>query len=122
MKKLYNPATPALHGGTAFAMGEANREKEMMVFDWDEAAKRIKKSGCKTASAGLRAYWVYTGGTIFEDEKPVFDQYTYLSSTWAVPELNLDGEIVPCYKMESELPGFNAITKWPKSALKILNS
>ena len=28
---------------SAFAMGAANRGKELMVFDWDKAAKLIKK-------------------------------------------------------------------------------
>lgn len=27
----------------AFAMGEANREKELMVFDWDKAARLIRE-------------------------------------------------------------------------------
>jgi len=27
---------------TAFAMGEANRRKELMIFDWDKAARLIR--------------------------------------------------------------------------------
>lgn len=104
----------------AFAMGEANRGKELMVFDWDEAARRIKKSGCSEADAGLRGDWEYTGGSIFEDGKPYFDDYTYLASTWAVPELMINGRITPCYKMQSETPGWGCSTKWPESALEIM--
>lgn len=38
----------------AFKMGEANRHKELMVFDWDKAAKLIKESTAQYACAGLR--------------------------------------------------------------------
>lgn len=106
----------------AFAMGEAHRNREMMVFDWDEAARRIKASGCSEASAGLSGDWEWTGGMIFEDGQPDFDSYTFLSSTWAVPELEINGEVEPCYKMEHEVPGWGPGTKWPQSALDILNS
>lgn len=104
----------------AFAMGEANRGKERMVFDWDKAAKLIRERKPEWASAGLRSDWEYTGGTIYEDGKPVKSKYTYLASTWAVPELDMDGDIVECYRMESEVPGWNEDTSWPASALAIL--
>lgn len=101
-------------------MGMMNREKELMVFDWDKAARLILESGCKTASAGLRGDWEYTGGVIFEDGKPVTDSYTYLASTWAVPEIGIGGERYPCFRMQHEVPRWSAETKWPKSALEIL--
>lgn len=107
---------------SAFIMGEANRDKELMVFDWDKAARLIKESGCEYASAGLRSDWEYTGGCIFSDGKPCMDDYTYLASTWAVPELCFNGETVECYKMQSETPGWHHGTKWPESALEILNN
>ena len=103
----------------AFAMGEANRGKEMMVFDWDKAARIIKERKPERASAGLRGDWEYTGGTIYIDGVTEYE-YTYLASTWAVPELEIDGEIIECYRMESEAPRWGAKTKWPKSALAIL--
>ena len=106
----------------AFAMGAANRNKEPMVFDWNKAARVIKERRPKCASAGLRSDWEYTGGTIYEDGKPVMDAYTYLASTWAVPELDMDGDIVECFRMEHEVPGWGSKTKWPKSALDILSS
>ncbi len=73
----------------AFAMGMANRGKPMMVFDWDKAAKRIKETGARQASAGLAGDWEYTGGEILVDGKPTNDGYTYLASTWAVPEIEI---------------------------------
>lgn len=106
----------------AFAMGEANRGKEEMVFDWDKAAMLIRERKPKYASAGLRSDWEYTGGTIYKDGKPVMDDYTFLASTWAVPELNMDGYIVECYRMKHEVPRWNPTTKWPKSALDILSA
>ena len=48
--------------------------------------------------------------------------YTYLASTWAVPELDMDGDIVECFRMEHEVPGWDSKTKWPKSALNILSA
>ena len=103
----------------AFAMGEANRGCELMVFDWDKAAQLIKEHRPDYASAGLRSDWEWTGGVIYEDGEPA-DNYTYLASTWAIPELSLDGEIIECYKMQHEAPDWDAHTKWPESAMKIL--
>ena len=104
----------------AFAMGEANRGKEQMVFDWDKAAQIIRDTGASYACAGLRGDWEYTGGTIYEDGQPDTGDYTFLASTWAVPELDIDGDVIPCYRMASEVPGWDARTKWPRSALDIL--
>lgn len=103
----------------AFTMGEANRGRELMVFDWDKAARLIKEQNANSAAAGLRSDWEWTGGMIFEDGEPAME-YTYLASTWAVPELSLDGKIIECYKMQHEVPDWNAHTKWPESALEIL--
>ena len=86
----------------AFGMGDTNRGKEEMVFDWIRAAEIIKEKGAKTASAGLQGDWEYTGGEIFSEGKPIpeEDTYVYLASTWATPELDIEGEIIPCYKMK----------------------
>ena len=83
---------------SAFALGDANRDKPLMVFDWDKAAKLIKESGAKEASAGLAGDWEWTGGNILLNGKPYMDSYTYLASTWAEPELCLgeDGEKQEC--------------------------
>lgn len=91
-----------------------------MVFDWDRAAEIIRKRGCKEASAGLRGDWEYTGGCIFENGEPVREGDTYLASTWAVPELCINGRRIACYRMASETPGWGSDTTWPESALKIL--
>lgn len=104
---------------SAFARGEANRGQEMKVFDWDKAARLIKEANPTEAGAGLSGDWEYTGGSIFEDGKPTEDGYTYLASTWATPELDMDGEIVDCYVMESETE-WGCDTRWPESARKIL--
>lgn len=104
----------------AFAIGEANRGKKLMVFDWDKAAELIKASGYKDAEAGLESDWEWTGGTIFEDGEPELNCYTYLASTWAIPQLDIDGEVVECYKMQSQTDGWDSGTKWPESALEIL--
>jgi hypothetical protein len=104
----------------AFMLGEANRGKEMKVFDWDLAARLIKEKKPGEARAGLESDWEWTGGTIFVDGKPTETSGAYLASTWATPELEMDGIVIPCFKMESETPGWGAKTHWPESARKIL--
>lgn len=104
---------------SAFIMGEMNRGKELMVFDWDKAARIIKERKATSASAGLRGDWEWTGGTILKDGKPDFDSYTYLASTWATPELEIDGEIIECYIMKRKTE-WDSDTKWPQSSLDIL--
>lgn len=103
----------------AMAMGEANRGKERMVFDWDKAARLIAQRKPRIAMAGLRGDWEFTGGVIYENGVLVTKDYTYLASTWAVPELDMDGENIECYKMVAETPKWDAHTKWPKSAVEI---
>ena len=103
----------------AFAMGEANRGKELMVFDWIKAAKWIKEKGLANVAAGLRSDWEWTGGNILEDGKIPDDSYTYLASTWAVPEIEFDGNVESCFIMQSESPGWDSKTFWPKEAREI---
>lgn len=108
----------------AFMMGEVNRGRSMMVFDWDKAARIIRERKASVASAGLSGDWEYTGDTIFEDGKPAEDSGAYLASIWATPELSIDGDIVDCFIMEEQVPESwgkdYADIKWPESALKIL--
>lgn len=106
----------------AFMIGEANRGKEMMVFDWLKAAQLIVERKPSEARAGLQSDWEWTGGSIFADGKiiPKDETYTFLASTWATPELELDGEVMDCFRMESEVPGWDAYTYWPDEAMAIL--
>ena len=104
----------------AFARGEANRGQPSMVFDWEKAARLIADAKPSQASAGLSGDWEWTGGIIFEDGKPVHDEYTYLASTWATPELDMDGVTVECWRFAQDTPGWNADTKWPSEALAFL--
>ncbi|MDE1139926.1 MAG: hypothetical protein PW999_09785 [Paraburkholderia tropica] len=106
---------------SAFVMGQMNRGKELMVFDWDRAAQLILEHKPQSAEAGLSGDWEWTGGEIYRDGEPVLDSYTYLASTWATPQLELDGEQFDCYRMQSETPDWDSETKWPESALKALN-
>lgn len=108
----------------AFAMGAMHRNDRKKVFDWDKAASIIHKKKPTLAMAGLGEDWECTGGTIYEDGKPDTSDYTYLASTWAIPELWLEyeegnDEVIPCWKYEDETD-WNEKTKWPESSLKIL--
>ena len=108
----------------ACARRDANKDKDGYVFDWDRAARRIKESNCKEAGAGLKNDWEWTGGTIFANGKPVprSETYTYLASSWCIPELELDGVKEDCFLRESQAPTWDSGTYWPDSALAILNS
>ena len=107
-------------------LGRQGRGKEPMVFDWDEAARRIKASGATNAVAGLQRDMGCTSGSILLHGKPLTERdstYTYLASTWATPVLVLDGTVErACYRMKSETPGWDADTLWPESALAILSA
>lgn len=105
----------------AFAMGEMNRGKELMVFDWDKAATIIRDRKPDYADAYLDHDREWTGGNIYKDGMPNYESYTYLASTWATPMLEIDGDSIECFKMQHEVPEWGNGTKWPKSALNILN-
>jgi hypothetical protein len=109
---------------SAFLMGEASRGKPLMVFDWDTAARLIVERGAMSASAGLEGDWDWTGGTILENGEPVAsdDTYTYLASTWASPQLEIDGEIVDCWLYQDATPEWASDTYWPDSAAAILQA
>lgn len=111
----------------AFAMSQNAIGQKQKVFDWNKAATIIKERNPEYAFAGLSRDWEYTGGTIYDKEIGPLnkkDTYTYLSSNWATPELKLlineEEETIHCWKYEDELPGWDANTYWPESALEIL--
>jgi hypothetical protein len=108
---------------TAFALGATHRDEPSRVFDWDKAARLIRDIKPDRAGAGLADDWEWTGGDIYANGRPVekADTYTYLCSTWATPELRLDGELQDCWKYVKDTDGWNASTYWPQSALDILN-
>ena len=107
---------------TAFARAKAAQGNEQMVFDWEKAARLILEHKATYASAGLRGDWEWTGGPIFADGEPVpKDQtYVYLASNHAEPELELNGDMIECYRPCSETPGWRSDTYWPQEALNIL--
>lgn len=107
---------------SAFARGQANQGKESMVFDWFRAVELINQYQPKLAEAGLKDDFEYTGGDIFTNGEIVDqdDTYTYLASTWATPQLVLDGEVFDCYKMQSEVPDWGSDTYWPEEAKTLL--
>ena len=96
------------------------KDTPMRIFDWNKAARIIKERNPQIAEAGLAGDWDYTGGVIYSDGKIVSDSYTYLGSMWATPTLIVDGEDISCFIMEDETE-WTEETKWPESALEILN-
>jgi hypothetical protein len=107
---------------SAFAMGAANRGREMKVFDWVRAAQIIAERNPTEAVAGLSSDMEWTSGPIWRNGLPVpkEDTYTYLASTWATPVLEIDGDEISCFRMESETPNWDAHTYWPDEARAVL--
>ena len=106
---------------SAFMMGARSAGSRTRVFDWDKAARLISERRPDHASAGLGDDWEYTGGCIWRDGAPVLEDYTYLASTWATPELDMDGDVTDCWRWMDE-PGcsWGCDTKWPESALALV--
>ena len=111
----------------AFINGEANRNKERMVFDWNKAVEIIKDRNLQNCAAGLDGDFGYTAGIILSDGKPYTDDYTYLASTWAKPQLIImdssgcdfdDCETIDCFVMEGETK-FNESTKFPQDLIDL---
>lgn len=106
----------------AFVRGQMSRGNRRKVFDWNKAATIIAERRPSVASAGLGSDWEWTGGTIYEDGAPNTDSYVCVASTWAVPELDLDGDVEECWRWEEDGEEYDASAKWPQSALDILNA
>ena len=108
----------------AYLRAQAAKGNEPKVFDWEKAAKLITERKATSASAGLSGDWEWTGGEILRDGKPVPKDktYTYLASVWATPELEIDGETIDCYRMQSETPGWDGGTYWPPEALALMGA
>lgn len=114
----------------AFAMGQANKGRERMVFDWDKAVEIIKERGLKNCGAGLESDFEYTAGMILVDGKPSTEDYTYLASNWAIPQLivysDSDGglfdydETIDCWLWESDT-SYTEETKFPNHLIKELS-
>lgn len=104
----------------AFAMGELHRHDPLMVFDWDKAARILVERNPDEALAGLQDDYEYTAGVIWRKGMPVRNEYTYLASTWAHPMLIIGDEEIECWRYKSEAPDWGSETKWPQSALRIV--
>lgn len=98
------------------------KDTSIRAFDWVRAARLIADHPESTFRAGLGSDWDYTGGTIWENGKPVphEDTYTYLASTWAIPEIEIDGKRIPCWKLEDRPVYSMDHTYWPDEALRIV--
>lgn len=108
---------------TGYLIGQAHKNDPLMVFDWDKAARLIVEHKPDYAGAGLRGDWEYTGGTIYTADGgpvPEEDSYAYLESTWAQPELEIDGMRSECWLYEKDAPWDDSGIYWPESARKIL--
>lgn len=95
----------------AFAMGTANRGKELMVFDWAKALRLLE--GATRGEAWLSDDWEWTAGDIWADGVAT-NGGAYISSTWAKPMLSVDGVEHECWLMESASE-YGPSHTWPES-------
>jgi len=116
---MVDTVTAILNNRAAQASGVTSHR----VFDWVRAATLIAERKPVTASAGLGGDWEWTGGCIYRNDAPVpqDDTYTFLLSSWATPELEIDGETIDCWLYDHEC-GWDSDTYWPESAREILRA
>ncbi len=103
--------------------------KNYKVFDWVKAAKLIREhcmigklfNAGVEVSAGLQEDWGYTSGAIFRDGNIVKkeDTYVYLSSSWATPIIDIDGEEFDCWILKGDSK-YESDTYWPSEAENLL--
>lgn len=116
---------------TAYMRGRASRDAPLRVFDWEKAARLIVQHKPRIVSAGLSGDWGCTGDAIYDADKggPLADAGTYLSSTWAIPEIQLsccceDEDDGDCWRYQEDLAAegkdWGPATVWPQEALVIL--
>jgi hypothetical protein len=109
----------------------AKNGAKFRVFDWNKAATLIHDREPKRARAGLARDMENTAGVIYKNGETfngidASDYGCYLASNWAVPVLELDGKEIDCWIWEFNEGGdyghdWNEYTRWPQSALDILN-
>lgn len=105
-----------------------NSDKPVRIFNWDEAARRIKQANARSVIAGILEDPDNTAGLIFDREIPVMERvsgtmtFTVLGSVWGKPAMMIDNESPKeCWILQSETE-WTPQTKWPQSALDILNA
>ncbi len=94
---------------------------QLMVFDWNEAARRIRRAHALEATAGLIGDPECTG-RILAGGRPVrrADAHVFLASTWQRPALDLGDGPRPCFTMQPRKPRWHSGTYWPRTARRIL--
>jgi hypothetical protein len=100
-------------------LAEANRDSARKVFDWMKLVALIKEHQPDVVVAGLSTDMEWTSGIVYKKDKIVDDSYVFLSSNWATPVAELDGEEYDCYVMEDESE-YTSGTNWPDDARKAL--
>lgn len=100
-----------------FNNGELDKRFCDMAFDWEKAAKLIKKRKPFVAFAMLEDSWDKSKRKIYQGGFPVYEDGT-VHSAKLKPMIIMDNDQpVPCFKMEYETNGMQV---WPQKALQIL--
>ena len=110
-----------------FTTSRSKNNNPQKAFDWIKAAniikERLQEHPDLIAEAGLQGDWDFTGGVIFEQGLPTNDDFTYLSSNWAIPTLILtwDGEEqeeIECFVIGNDK--YDSRSKWDEESLNVL--
>ena len=75
---------------------------QMKYIDWEKAKKICEAHPDSEIYAGLQEDWGYTSGLIFSNGSCTREDegYIFVSSTWATPILDVDGEEIECWTYE----------------------
>ena len=66
-------------------------------FDWEKAEQICIQNPDKSIRAGLLEDWGCTGGPIFYKGEWVTHTWAYVTSAWATPVIEVDGEVSECW-------------------------
>ena len=108
-------------------VAEKYTDPALKVFDWYKAAQLTRYLGATRATAALQGDWERPEAVveILRDGKPAFWtalEFDLLASRSSTPELNIDGRIFACYRLQRNTLGWHGKTCWPIRALEIFES
>ena len=90
------------------------------MLDFDKALELIKENEGKEIRIGLAEDWYCTSGKVESDGRISYDEYESggclcLASRWATPVVEIDEEVVECWKeSDGTVDAFNSEEKWKR--------
>lgn len=95
-----------------------------MLLDWDLVARLIILRRPRKVVAGLEQDWENTAALIWDadiNSSPFVDSgRLYVTSVWAVPGIEMDGEFIQCFAWKKDHPGWRS--EWPADAKRAIET